>query len=120
LSHDHHRQAEHRGLRGEWLVGRAAVKQAVRGLLARRPGLQLCLAEISIATDERGRPYVAEDSRPRDYAISRYDAANGSAVVEHLDSSSPAAPRGEPVHVLTLLEDDRVLAVETVRKNGPV
>jgi phosphopantetheine--protein transferase-like protein len=44
--------------RREWLLGRLAVKDAVRMLVRERNGLEFCLADIEILTDEHGRPMV--------------------------------------------------------------
>jgi acyl transferase domain-containing protein/phosphopantetheinyl transferase len=44
--------------RCQWLLGRAAVKDAVRTLLLRCHGLELCPADIEIFSDDHGRPYV--------------------------------------------------------------
>lgn len=45
--------------RVEWLLGRIAVKDAVRLLIQNFYGLTLCPADIDIVTDERGRPAVS-------------------------------------------------------------
>jgi phosphopantetheinyl transferase len=42
----------------EWLLGRAAAKDAVRRLVERRHGARLCPADVEILPDERGRPRV--------------------------------------------------------------
>ncbi len=42
----------------EWLMGRIAVKDAVRLLLRRHCGIALCPADIEIVADEHGRPGV--------------------------------------------------------------
>jgi malonyl CoA-acyl carrier protein transacylase/phosphopantetheinyl transferase len=44
--------------RCQWLLGRAAAKDAVRALLWRCHQLELCPADIEILSDEYGRPYV--------------------------------------------------------------
>jgi phosphopantetheinyl transferase len=48
------RGLEHRQL--EWLAGRTAAKDAVRGYLQKHYGLQLLPADIEISHDEHGRP----------------------------------------------------------------
>lgn len=45
--------------RSEWLLGRAAAKDSVRHLLRRKFGTSLGAADITIATDGKGRPIVA-------------------------------------------------------------
>ncbi len=45
-------------LRLQWLLGRVAVKDAVRLLVERRYGLALRPADVEIAADERGKPSV--------------------------------------------------------------
>jgi phosphopantetheinyl transferase len=42
----------------EWLLGRAAAKEAVRQHLTQQHDLKLCLADIDIAPDDKGRPIV--------------------------------------------------------------
>ncbi len=44
--------------RAEWLLGRAAAKDAVRLFLRKRHGLRLCPADIEIVPDDLGRPLV--------------------------------------------------------------
>src|SRR5262249_4879980 len=44
--------------RVEWLAGRSAAKDAVRGLLREQHGLDLAPADIEIVPDEQGRPTV--------------------------------------------------------------
>lgn len=48
--------SEHR--RVDWLLARVAAKDAVRDLLKKRHGLQLCLPDIDIAADSYGKPFV--------------------------------------------------------------
>jgi acyl transferase domain-containing protein/phosphopantetheinyl transferase len=43
----------------DWLLGRAAGKDAVRLFLKQRHGLNLCAADIAIENDEYGKPVVA-------------------------------------------------------------
>ncbi|MEA2173114.1 MAG: hypothetical protein QOD00_706 [Blastocatellia bacterium] len=45
--------------RNEWLLGRAAAKDAVRSFLKSRHKIELCPADIEIAQDEHGQPFVA-------------------------------------------------------------
>lgn len=54
--------ASHR--RSEWLLGRAAAKDAVRDLLGRHGGLQLSPADIEISAGANGMPSVAQAWRP--------------------------------------------------------
>ncbi|MEO0421927.1 MAG: beta-ketoacyl synthase N-terminal-like domain-containing protein [Pseudomonadota bacterium] len=42
----------------EWIVGRLALKEAVRYWLAQTEGLLLCPADITVTHDEQGRPQV--------------------------------------------------------------
>jgi phosphopantetheinyl transferase/acyl carrier protein len=42
--------------RTEWLLGRAAAKDAVRGLLREQHGLRLCPADVEIVSGEHGQP----------------------------------------------------------------
>jgi phosphopantetheinyl transferase/acyl carrier protein len=44
--------------RTEWLLGRVAVKDAVRFFLKRSAGVELCPADVEIAQDEHGRPHA--------------------------------------------------------------
>ena len=48
------------GKRREWLLGRIAAKEAVRDLVAKTSGANLCLADIEIYLGENGRPLVAD------------------------------------------------------------
>lgn len=56
-----------RNLRGperrryEWLLGRAAAKDAVRLFLMNRYGMKLCPADVEIGKDEHGRPLARGD-----------------------------------------------------------
>jgi len=43
----------------EWLLGRSAAKDAVRILLKRQHGIELCPADIEIQTDKYGCPLVS-------------------------------------------------------------
>ena len=79
----------HRTARGrtEWLIGRAAAKDAVCDLLHRRHGLDLLPADVEIAQDERGRPLVrgawtADVVRPPDISIAH---SRGVAVALAVD-----------------------------------
>ena len=49
----------------EWLLGRSAAKDAVRILLKRQHGIELCPADIEIQTDKYGRPLVSGPWRRR-------------------------------------------------------
>jgi acyl transferase domain-containing protein/phosphopantetheinyl transferase len=51
--------------RREWLLGRCAAKDAVRRLIQKRFGLQLCAADVEILTDASGRPMVEGAWRQR-------------------------------------------------------
>ncbi len=44
--------------RVDWLIGRIAAKDAVRALIERRSGVAPCPADLEIAADEQGRPFV--------------------------------------------------------------
>jgi acyl transferase domain-containing protein/phosphopantetheinyl transferase (holo-ACP synthase) len=44
--------------RREWVLGRIAAKEAVKSLVARLAGIELCPADIAIVTDDNGRPWV--------------------------------------------------------------
>lgn len=48
---------KHRG--AQWLLGRAAAKDAVRAYLSRQYGLELYPADVDVTTDVRGRPRVS-------------------------------------------------------------
>ncbi|HEV7859848.1 MAG TPA: beta-ketoacyl synthase N-terminal-like domain-containing protein [Pyrinomonadaceae bacterium] len=45
--------------RNEWLLGRAAAKDAVRSFIKRRHGIELCPADVEIAQDEHGQPFAS-------------------------------------------------------------
>jgi phosphopantetheine--protein transferase-like protein len=45
--------------RNEWLLGRAAAKDAVRAFLKRRHGIELCPADVEITQDEHGQPFAS-------------------------------------------------------------
>lgn len=53
----HQRRAEPLPLRAQWLLGRAAVKDAIRELVRRRSGIALCPADIDIRNADDGHPY---------------------------------------------------------------
>ena len=197
--------SDHR--RVEWLIGRAAAKQAVRKLLARRYGLMLCPADIQLTSDERGRPMVVEgcipgllsvadisiahtggmavaiavdhqenlrvgidmeqsrpleaglagiafgsdeesllsgldgaaanermlllwcvkeaaakaiglgfQGKPRSYVVSEYNPSDGTAKVRYAGAALLQAPASEPVQVVTMRENELILAVATSRK----
>jgi acyl transferase domain-containing protein/phosphopantetheinyl transferase len=45
----------------EWIVGRLAIKEAVRYWLARNAGMLPCPADITVRHTEQGKPYVVAD-----------------------------------------------------------
>jgi phosphopantetheinyl transferase len=51
--------------RQEWMMGRVAVKDAVRALLRKKYKLELSPAEVEITTDKFGRPNIAQGLRDK-------------------------------------------------------
>lgn len=90
----------------EWLMGRSAAKDAVRILLKKRHGIELCPADIEIEPDEYGRPLVnGEWTATMDYVPSVSIAhKRGIAVAVAVDGRE-GADIGIDLEHMRLLKD---------------
>nr|WP_268254430.1 type I polyketide synthase [Streptomyces hiroshimensis] len=90
--------------RGQWLLGRIAVKDAVRQRLWERGEGPVFPAEIHVGNDEQGRPYVTgvhgRTLPPLDVSLA-HCAETGVALVRHHD---PCGPGGAGIDVEEVTE----------------
>ncbi|QLE76480.1 acyltransferase domain-containing protein [Streptomyces rectiverticillatus] len=83
--------------RGQWLLGRIAVKDAVRQLLWEQGEGPVFPAEIQVGNDERGRPYVAGvhgRTLPALDVSLAHCAETGVALVRHRGPCGTGGPGG--------------------------
>lgn len=95
----------------EWLMGRLAVKDAVRLLLRDRGGLDLCPADIEVAVDEYGAPFVRGlwAQTPGDAPRVSFSHSHGTAVAVAAERETYERI-GIDVETMRELSDDLVSA----------
>lgn len=95
----------------EWLMGRLAVKDAVRLLLRDRGGLDLCPADIEVAVDEYGAPFVRGlwAQTPGDAPRVSFSHSHGTAVAVAAEKETYERI-GIDVETMRELSDDLVSA----------
>jgi phosphopantetheinyl transferase len=86
----------------EWLLGRCAAKDAVRTLLKRQLGLELCAADVEIVQDASGRPVVEGAWKSRAGVEPAISISHSHGVAVALAAIEPGWLLGIDIEVLGL------------------
>lgn len=99
----------------EWLLGRTVLKDAVRVLMKKKHGFDMCPADIEVRTDEYGKPSVLLHGRPGIAAPAVSLAhADGSVMAVAVDEARGVGIDCEPVRSLQEGFDDVAFGVDEI------
>ncbi|MEM9445731.1 MAG: beta-ketoacyl synthase N-terminal-like domain-containing protein [Verrucomicrobiota bacterium] len=102
----------------QWLLGRAAAKDAVRKLLERNHQLKLCPADVEILNDKHGKPFVDGVWLPQFDRQLQVSISHSGIFAAAIATDSPNSAVGVDVQVLKQLEHGFSQFVFTEEENN--